>query len=1135
LRKSRITRKQEKYSRRSQQVPKSEPTDPKQKKKYERAVKRQEEAQTELNEAKGVGIEAEEEPAFEFEPLNEITDSEGYTSVNLNPEARIFIAGTEITGFQSVNVVEQSSEKGWHPNTAKIEIVDINNRYTLTRDNLQSVWTEEEAEKKAIFQLKYFSNLPVFEGQAIFEVNDPIIIFTRDRFVPQWRFKYHGFVNVIDNSKGYNSNQITLNCEDAGKFVRMKQYNDNPGIIDPFQRSMYEVDSVRSSGMKTMASGKNAIDAISSLFFGPAGLPLSKGVLGYTYEQTATGSGEFEHITVNEQVPSSFREYTSLQDDLTADEEQLKEDIDTHNNNEPKSTIVPPFTEPTWDNTDTERKNTLLKQKSAAANGETQPLPPGEEGPAQQVPPLTDLEERELADQEAWSKWSKDGQDLSTREAQTKALKDDASLNQRDKKVLKKAATDKEKKRVKKGGFGDVTQESSSYTEDSPSLKDPTGIFSAQFLSTPPNPETKYTFNLSQAILDALEDPTTPGASMAHSNIGYFKQWRFILPTKKDEKVTQFSQVLDPYELNHFYEEIPRWFLRDVEWGGNGYNFTFVGCEGINPLVTTEFVDTFNITPKLVRSIESTGKGAGFLADTNKDLRNVPTPYDVIMMNTKGSLHTLYVRSGNATAELQVNPRLIVVVPAVLTGDKELVELIDFSSWELFATDYETASDILGKILQATDLTAWTTPMGDLVVEPKYYDTNPWDWTTRGSSKEFDNRAGEQFAKTYDDIGGAAAKGADEQLESDTAEVLALEAQLASAQKDDSSRGIRKQNRISKSLERAKKHKEGSSIKAKEAKKTKDVHYIKDKKGNEIPAWTFPSQESFLDNIITEKDEMQTTSTIDSKKFKTGIEVKGALDVQVAGISTPQLIQQLGLLQQNDGKGDIPYSLIVADGFDFDLSYQDAQDLREKLLDPNEMKELMKQGQKGYSPTKDYIRRFGLNIFRAPSMYFLLKTSKACKQFAKILFNRFLSDAFQIRDISIFARAGLTVNRPVYINSRNSIVTPKKLSFTLTYGSTFSTSIQSGFLRNQALMEGFGFSYDTGGDTNEGPKEEGVDKVKAGSSTDSRIKNPFKEAARNSFSNMEWKLQVNRGNDEKEIYNFFPYLGVIDWNEENKK
>ena len=63
-------------------------------------------------------------------------------------------------------------------------------------------------------------------------INDPVVVFLKDRFLPFWRFAFTGFINVVDDADSVTNQMINLTCEDVTKFVRMKEYNINPGLIE---------------------------------------------------------------------------------------------------------------------------------------------------------------------------------------------------------------------------------------------------------------------------------------------------------------------------------------------------------------------------------------------------------------------------------------------------------------------------------------------------------------------------------------------------------------------------------------------------------------------------------------------------------------------------------------------------------------------------------------------------------------------------------------------------------------------------------------------------------------------------------------------------------------------------------------
>ena len=1098
----------------------------------------------------------------EYETTNEIT-TDRFTVVNIFPEVRVFICGVEITKVLDVNCKIVSHEQKVSPSTCRIRLMNNDLRYRVSYENLSGVWQEYDDEKRFIFNLKQMSYRPVYEGQTCFSINDPVVVFMKDRFLPFWRFAFSGFINNIDDSEAPENQGITLMCEDVTKFVRMKQYNINPGVIEPGMiRSMATSKEQKSSALKSMCSGKNCLDSINSVFFGPEGqkaMKFSKD--GYVYESISSPDNNYalEDISIDEIPPISFKPLGDLV--LESDEATTK--------------LVKEELRQIGNQLEANQKEIEEKQRELATN------PESAESIHSEIATLKEekksLEESEMLLQK----------DLPIEERGYSSKKFDRKLER-----IKRTQKEEEEKRDVGSGMN----------SNSNTLK-----------ST-----NKFTFSFDFMEKQLEKEYLDPGplASLIMMNIGFFREYRHIF---KGSTSHTFSKAINPKELTKFYDQIPRWFITNIVWTGEEYEFSFMGCQGINPLLTSSFVDGFNVTPKLIESIENS-KTKNFLVGSSKtedkSQFDIPYPYDLVKMNTLGCQHTVHVRNQSPTASFHVNPRLFVVLPEILTEEPSkgggAVFPIEFGKFPLISSEYESAAQILERILSQTDLISWVSPMGDFIIEPRYYDTNPWDWNTRGPGHEKDlgkvvqsaqdimeaGFSNENFKQIDEDINPRIAVLKDErkQKQDYLNDIRRKEQEFQPGDPliDDSFVSQYEQDveNINIELASLENQKAGlnnnklpqpgvhyvdyfeplSAVEPENSDSTSDENpppYIpRQQKKTKIYSWSFVTNNSFLDSMIELKDETISNTIINSEAFVSQIEVFGSIESQF-GILDQEVIGTLRDVENQGGgkKMTIPSNRLVADGLDPDLSFGGDQEkrkevntrlteIRQKLRTLGGIQELIEQNV--YDPTTDFVRTIGYKTFKTQGNILILTTHRACVEFSKILFNRFLGEAFSLKDTTIFGRPGILPNRPLYIRSKNIIVTPKSLQLSIKVGSSYDTRIDAGYLRSQSFMGLYAFSPKTGLQQRVDSLKEQDDEYKpseklsrkerkesrksllAEGYSEEEIEKFEKEGRKqrrqsllkSTFANKNWSFKTGHTNYNKDsVFSFFPQLQVINWNE----
>jgi hypothetical protein len=207
----------------------------------------------------------------EFEKI--VADSP-YYNVNLLPDCRVFVFGTEITkDILSVTVNNAVNSIG----TCQIQLANPRGKYVIQRNDLRKKsngdfgWREDKdilasytykqfermspgnilqdlvkyaagnsgaeaisAFNKAkdlitgtfanphapttrmIFETKFYSGINKCVGDIVFDYRDPVIVFFKGRFSPYWYFGFSGVVAGYDENMEYGGTQtITLSCENT--------------------------------------------------------------------------------------------------------------------------------------------------------------------------------------------------------------------------------------------------------------------------------------------------------------------------------------------------------------------------------------------------------------------------------------------------------------------------------------------------------------------------------------------------------------------------------------------------------------------------------------------------------------------------------------------------------------------------------------------------------------------------------------------------------------------------------------------------------------------------------------------------------------------------------------------------------
>lgn len=76
-----------------------------------------------------------------------------------------------------------------------------------------------------LFEVKKASNMAKSVGETVFDYRDPVYVFMKGRFSSYWYFAFSGFIEGIDDSYAYgNSQTITLTCHDVAGYLQRVRF-----------------------------------------------------------------------------------------------------------------------------------------------------------------------------------------------------------------------------------------------------------------------------------------------------------------------------------------------------------------------------------------------------------------------------------------------------------------------------------------------------------------------------------------------------------------------------------------------------------------------------------------------------------------------------------------------------------------------------------------------------------------------------------------------------------------------------------------------------------------------------------------------------------------------------------------------
>lgn len=249
---------------------------------------------------------------------------DGVTIIDLVPECRVFIFGTEVTkDIQSVSITHT-----FGGNKCTIRLTNPRDRYVVTKQDLIGNWREDKdflatydydyfkrippsrpelldlfgkntkigkyghtlsdqigqvgslfkpqkaPTTRMIFETKFYSGMDKRVGDFVFDYRDPVMVFMKGRFSPYWYFAFTGVIESWDDIDTWPSEQtISIRCEDPLYLLKREKFSNRCSLIQAGNFETVTRNKHSSTKMNIyqnlLGAPNTTIDkAISILFFG---------------------------------------------------------------------------------------------------------------------------------------------------------------------------------------------------------------------------------------------------------------------------------------------------------------------------------------------------------------------------------------------------------------------------------------------------------------------------------------------------------------------------------------------------------------------------------------------------------------------------------------------------------------------------------------------------------------------------------------------------------------------------------------------------------------------------------------------------------------------------------------------------
>ena len=210
-------------------------------------------------------------------------------------------------------------------------------------------------------------------------------------------------------------------------------------------------------------------------------------------------------------------------------------------------------------------------------------------------------------------------------------------------------------------------------------------------------------------------DPLSAAASI-YLQLNFIELQRFT----GDDIVKNLALSARYWEFGH---QVDKSFDSLRSKGTGWQNTKAFGVCGTHPALKYEFIDNFNILEGVWSQIYS-AKNIDSL---------VMTPYDKIMEPIVGSPTERVTENSFSDKPVGTNfnlfrPRLFVLLPQRYNNNK-MLESAFGAPGKIFDSDSTTIADFFKTKLKAVEYNYYTSPMGDIFIEPELYDFHPTDFS----------------------------------------------------------------------------------------------------------------------------------------------------------------------------------------------------------------------------------------------------------------------------------------------------------------------------------------------------------------------------------------------------------------------
>lgn len=262
--------------------------------------------------------------SYETEEFERIRD-DGVFIVDINPDCRVFIFGTEVTK----DVIDVNINYKFGGNECSITLANPRGKYEITRQDLMGRWREDKdilsfydydtykrlstpvldplksigsailpnktvkkisgvyngvnslfkskgnqansASTRMIYETKFYSGIDKKMGDIVFDTKDPVYVFMKGRFSPYWYFAFSGIVVSWDDADDYGSSKtIQFKCRDPLYLWERDKTTRRGSILNAgqFETAVNDRDSMTKFLVNPIENSSGLYTAIRAYVYG---------------------------------------------------------------------------------------------------------------------------------------------------------------------------------------------------------------------------------------------------------------------------------------------------------------------------------------------------------------------------------------------------------------------------------------------------------------------------------------------------------------------------------------------------------------------------------------------------------------------------------------------------------------------------------------------------------------------------------------------------------------------------------------------------------------------------------------------------------------------------------------------------